>query len=142
MAGWAGCTVNYGKTGDQAAREQRTERVRYSPEWTYQRSYLAWRVNHRTMEEQLTQARMARNNAQIKAASVNAGWALKSMQANLPEGKARQLDPVIEQYKALGEKAVRKVSSQILLARLRVLRHKVTAGFDPDVVPIVAPREE
>lgn len=138
----AACNIKFGREGGAFRPAAPSARAAYSPEWTYRNAFAAWQANHRMMENELEQASFPRNNLRMRAAAKDAGWALKTMQANLPEGKGRLLDPLVEEYHDIGEKAVQRASSSVLLPRLRRLRSQITRDFAPDVVPIVAPKEE
>lgn len=137
------CEINLGKNKDSygGPRDARP-RVRNSPEWNYRQAFSVWRINHETMVEQLEQATVRRNNLMIMKAAEDAGTALATMMAFLPEGKAKELEPMIDEYFGVGKKAMEGVNSHILVSKLRTHRRVVTGGFDPDIVPIVAPREE
>ena len=137
-----GCNVQLGKEGGALRPAKRPERARYSPESTYRGAYAAWQVNHNTIVEQLEQSSFPRNNLRIKGAAEDAGWALRTMQANLPEGKGKELDPIIDGYNDAGQKAMQRVSSSVLMAKMRGLYSQVVRGFAPEIVPIVAPKDE
>jgi signal transduction protein with GAF and PtsI domain len=142
-AAFAGCQVDLGsQEGVLSGRRKHAERVQHSPEWAYGRAYAAWQVNHQTAVDEAEQSSYSRNNLLIKTAADDAGWALRTMKAHLPEGKGKELDPIVEGYQKLGQWAMEKVSSTVLLSRLRSLERQVVNGFSPDIVPIVPPREE